>query len=116
MPRAVSMVHERRTHGTIGTIGRLRIRLSRRHIGLFQKPHHLHGSSLGSPKDQDVAPNETTQILKELLSDPVRKSWDATRLMKTSRKENKQQALRKLWAEKRMTEFDPGSGPHINFS
>jgi hypothetical protein len=53
-----------------------------------------------SINDQGVAPNETTQILKESLSELARKSWDATRLMKGSKKENKQRALKKLWAEK----------------
>jgi hypothetical protein len=39
-----------------------------------------------SIKDQDVAPNETTQILKELLSDLTRNSWNATRSWKEAGK------------------------------
>jgi len=69
-----------------------------------------------SIQNQDVTPNETTQILKELLTDLVTKSWNATRLMEEGKRERKQKKLRKLWAEENLTKFDPLAGPQINFS
>jgi hypothetical protein len=69
-----------------------------------------------SINNQDVAPNEMTQTLKETLSDVTRNSWNATRTMEGSSKVIRQRELRKLWADKRMTEFDLVSGPHINFT
>jgi hypothetical protein len=69
-----------------------------------------------SINNQDVATNETTQTLKEILSDVTRNSWNATRIMEGSSKVIRQRELRKLWADKRMTEFDPVTGPHINFT
>jgi hypothetical protein len=69
-----------------------------------------------SINNQDVDPNEMTQQLKELLSELSRKSWDVTRFMEGSRKVTRQRALRTLWANKRLTKFDPISGPHIDFS
>jgi len=69
-----------------------------------------------SIQNQDVTPNETTQILKGLLTDLLTKSWNATRFMEEDRKLKKQKKLRKLWAEKKLTKFDPLAGPQINFT
>jgi len=69
-----------------------------------------------SIQNQDVTPNETTQLLKGLLTDLVSKSWNATRLMEEGKKGRKQKKLRKLWAKKKLTKFDPLAGPQINFT
>jgi len=60
--------------------------------------------------------NETTQILKGLLTDLLTKSWNARRFMEEDRKLKKQKKLRKLWAEIKLTKFDPLAGPQINFT
>jgi len=39
-----------------------------------------------SIQNQDVTPNETTQILKGLITGPVTKSWNATRFMEENKK------------------------------
>jgi len=69
-----------------------------------------------SIQNQNVTPNETTQILKGLLTDLLTKSWNATRFMEEDRKLKKQKKLRKLWAEKKLSKFDPLAGPQINFT
>jgi len=66
--------------------------------------------------NQDVTPNETTQILKELLTDLVTKSWNATRFIEEGKRRRKQKKLRKLWAEEKLTKFDPLAGPQTNFT
>jgi len=69
-----------------------------------------------SIQNQDVTPNETTQILKGLLTDLVTKSWKATRFMEEGKRRRKQKKLRKLWAEEKLTKFNPLAGPQINFT
>ena len=49
-----------------------------------------------SINNQDVSPNETMQLLKELISDLIKKSWNATRFMADGSKANRQQALQRL--------------------
>lgn len=44
--------------------------------------------------NQDVAPSETTQILRELITYLLRKSWNATRFMRDDRNATRQRALR----------------------
>ncbi len=66
--------------------------------------------------NQDVAPNETREVMKELISDLVRKSWNATRFMEGGRRLNRQRELRSLWADKRLVDFDQKSGPTVDFS
>jgi len=56
--------------------------------------------------NQDVAPSETREILKELISDIKRKSWNATRFMEGVRRSDRQRELRALWADKRPVDFD----------
>jgi len=69
-----------------------------------------------SIQNQDVTPNETTQILTGLLTDQVTKSWNATRFMEEGKRVRKQRKLRKLRAEEKLTKFDPLAGPQINFT
>ncbi len=54
--------------------------------------------------------------LKELISDIIRKSWNATRFMEGVRRLDRQCELRTLWADKRLVDFDLKTGPNINFS
>ena len=62
-----------------------------------------------------MAPNKTGEALKELLSDLVRKSWNATRFMEGSRKLDRQHDLRTLWADKHLVDFDlKGVQPSIS--
>jgi hypothetical protein len=68
-----------------------------------------------SINDQDVAPIETGETLKELIREQVRKSWNATRFMKGDRRKNSQDALRTLWAEGRLAKFDLKTGPIVEF-
>ena len=64
-----------------------------------------------SIQNQDVTPNETTQILKGLLTDLVIKSWNTAHFMEEDKKLRKQKKPRKLWAKKNLTKFDPLAGP-----
>jgi len=69
-----------------------------------------------SIQNQNVTPNETTQLLKGLLTELVTKSWNATRFMEEGKRVRKRKKLRKLWAEEKLTKFDPLAGPQINFT
>ncbi len=54
-----------------------------------------------SINDLDIAPNETTQVLKDLISDLARRNWNETRFMEEGRRANRQRELRQLWAIRR---------------
>ena len=69
-----------------------------------------------SINNQDVAANETREVLKDLLSDLVRKSWNATRFIEGGRRLNRQRRLRSLWADKQFADFDHNTGPTVDFS
>ena len=71
---------------------------------------------LQTRKDQDVAANGTREVLKDLLSDLVRKSWNATGSIEGGRRLNRQRKLRALWADKRFADFDHNTGPTVDFS
>ena len=64
----------------------------------------------------DVTPNETTQLLREMITDLIKKSWNPTRFMEAGSKATRQRNLRKMWAADRLTEFDPKEGPTVNFN
>ena len=66
--------------------------------------------------NQDITPTETGEALKELLSDLVRKSWNATRFMEGGRRLDRQHDLCTLWADKQLVDFDLKTGPTVNFS
>ena len=68
-----------------------------------------------SINDQDVTTNETTQLLKNLISDLMRRSWNETRFMEEDRRRIRQRKIRQLWADDRLTKFDPKTGPTVNF-
>ena len=66
--------------------------------------------------DQDIAPTEARETLKELLSDLVRRSWNATRFMEYGRRADRQRDLRTLWVDEKLEVFDPKAGPTVDFS
>ena len=66
--------------------------------------------------NQDIATNETRETLKELITDLIRKSWNATRFMEGARRKNRQHDLRNLWADKQLVDFDLKTGPTVDFS
>jgi ribonuclease HI len=64
--------------------------------------------------NQDVDARETKELLKTLIEDLIRKSWNATRFMDEDRRMRRQAALRSLWADKQFVYFDPKKGPTFN--
>jgi len=66
--------------------------------------------------NQDVAPNETRETLKDLIQDLIRKSWNATRFMEEGSRKIRQRELRKIWADKKFASFDAKTGPTIDLS
>ena len=69
-----------------------------------------------SINDQDVATTEARDTLKGLISDLVRKSWNATRFMEDGRRSIRQRELRALWADERFANFDLKTGPSVDFT
>ena len=53
------------------------------------------------------------EALKELIQDLIRKCWNATRFMESSRRVRE---IRKIWADKKFANFDPKTGPTIDLS
>ena len=68
-----------------------------------------------SINDQYVAPIETGETLKVLIQEQVRKSWNATHLMKSDRRMNSQGALRTPCAKDRPANSDLKPGPIVEF-
>jgi len=66
--------------------------------------------------NQDVAPSETSEILKELISDIVRKNWNVMHFMEGIRRSDRQHELCALWANKRLVDFNLKTGPNVDFS
>ena len=64
--------------------------------------------------NQDVAPGEASSTLKELIRDLMRKSWNATRFLEGGRRMTRQRALRSLWADGHLIDFDPKTGPTVD--
>jgi len=55
------------------------------------------------------------QLLKDLIQDLVRKSWNETHFMEEGRKKARQCKFHQLWAEDHLTKFDLKTGPTVNF-
>ena len=68
-----------------------------------------------SINDEDVSIHETTLTLKAQISNLVRNSWNATCYMEENRKMSGRQGIRKLWADERLTNFDPEKGPEVDY-
>jgi len=73
---------------------------------LWQYGQYGNLETKNSINNRDVAPNETREVLKGLLTDLVGKSWNATRFMEGGRRLNRQCKLCSVWADKRFAEFD----------
>ena len=69
-----------------------------------------------SINDQDVSPYETAENLRNIISDLVRKSWNATKFMEVKARKIQQQKLRTLWADKQFTNFNHIQGPTVDFT
>jgi len=69
-----------------------------------------------SINNQDVTTNETTRVLKESISELIRKSWNATRFMAEEIKASRRKDLRKLWVDGSLTDFDHTTGPKVDFT
>ena len=66
--------------------------------------------------DLEAVPSETRDTLKELIRDLIQKSWNATHFMEGRRKLERQNAIKTLWAHGRFTDFDPKTGPSVDFT
>jgi len=65
--------------------------------------------------DQDVASSETRAVLKELIRDLIRKRWNATRFME-GRRSIRQRTIKTFWADGRFADFNPKTGPSVDFT
>jgi len=63
--------------------------------------------------DQDVAPSETREALKELIRDLIRKIRNATHFMEGGRL-IRQRAIKTLWADGRFVNFNHKTGPSVD--
>ena len=66
--------------------------------------------------DQEVTTIKAKETLKSLVSDLVRKSWNATKFMESRRRQMRQKELRSLWADKRLSDFDLKTGPTVDYT
>jgi hypothetical protein len=66
--------------------------------------------------NQDIAAEETKAELERLIKDLITKSWNASRFMEGGRRLKRQRALKTIWSEKRFVDFDPKTGPTVDFS
>jgi len=55
--------------------------------------------------NQDVVPNETKEILKEMISSLIRNSWLATKFMDLTKRTIRQNKLRSLWGDGSFVDF-----------
>ena len=69
-----------------------------------------------SINDENVPIHETTQMLKAQISNLIRNSWNAMCFMEENRKASRRQGIRKLWADERLTNFDPERGPKVDYA
>jgi len=66
--------------------------------------------------NQDISPNETKELLKDLISSLIRNSWTETHFMVDKKKLTCQRQLRMLWGDKRFANFDANPYPTVDFS
>ena len=69
-----------------------------------------------SINNQAVVPNEIREALKDILSDLMRKSWNATLFMEGGRRWTRQRELQAFWADKLFTNFDHKTGRIVDLS
>ena len=68
-----------------------------------------------SINNQDVSPNEMAETLRNIISDLVRKSWNANKFMENRARKIRQRKLRILWADIQFADFDHTQGPTVDF-
>ena len=66
--------------------------------------------------NEEITTTEAKETLKHLVTDLVRRSWNATKYMEKRRKVIRQKELHSLWADKRLTNFDHKKGPIVDFT
>ena len=66
--------------------------------------------------NEEISTIEAKETLKNLVTDLVRRSWNATKYMEKRRKVMRQNELRSLWAEDRLTNFAHKQGPIVDFT
>src|SRR5882757_1529614 len=66
--------------------------------------------------NQDVAPGETREVLKELIRDLIRKGWIVTCFMEDRRRLKWRCTIKTLWADGKFANFDLKTGPAVDFS
>ena len=66
--------------------------------------------------NQDIAPNETRETLKDLIQDLIRKSWNTMHFMEEGSRKIHQCKLQKIWADKKFASFNVKMGPTIDLS
>ena len=69
-----------------------------------------------SINNQDVSLNETAETLRNIITDLVRKSWNATKFMESRERKIRQHKLKTLWADKQFADFDHTQGPTVDFT
>ena len=53
---------------------------------------------------------------KHQILNLIRNSWNAMCFMEENRKTSRQQGIQKLWADERLTNFDPERGPEVDYT
>jgi len=66
--------------------------------------------------NQDIVPNETREILKEMISNLIRNSWMVTKFMEPTKRMIRQCKLRSLWGDGSFVDFNANPYLTINFS
>ena len=64
--------------------------------------------------NQEVTPYETAETLKNIITNLVRKSWNATKFMESRAREICQRKLRTLWADKQFADLT--TCPKVDFT
>ena len=63
-----------------------------------------------------AAPNEASNVLRELIQDLMRNTGTRRHFMEGGRKTTRRCALLILWANGRLAAFDPKTGPTVDLA
>ena len=66
--------------------------------------------------NKEITMTEAKETLKHLVTDLVRRSWNAMKYMEKRRKVIRQNELHSLWADNRLTNFDHKKGLIMDFT
>jgi len=58
----------------------------------------------------------TAEALKESIQGQIRKSWNTTHFLEGKRKKTQQRAVKTLWVDGRLTNFNPKTGLIVDLS